>query len=266
MKLLLISDVHANLPALDAVLNHLTYDKVLFMGDAVDYGPFPFEVYSRLHQIRAIRVLGDHDASASLGVKSHYTPEMMRASDLTRNLITLRRMPKRALQALGKKGHRRMFLEYGGLRILMVHGSPKDELYQYVSREEASNLVEPNMDLIVLGHTHVPYEVKNESSWVVNPGSVGMPRDGSPHASCAILDTYNKTVHFERVDYDPEPMLLKLQQLLAHNTEIYNFLADIFRTGRERQPALGETRETNSSAHQTDDSKASYGLSAPDDF
>ncbi|MDG6908169.1 MAG: metallophosphoesterase family protein [Nitrososphaerota archaeon] len=266
MKALLISDVHANLPALDAVLNKISYDRVLFMGDAVDYGPFPFEVYSRLHQVRAIRVLGNHDAAASFGVDCQSTPEMHEASILTRNVITSKRMPKRAMQALGKKAHRKMFLEYNDLRILMVHGSPTEELYQYVSREDAANLVEPNVDLIVLGHTHIPYEVKNENTWVVNPGSVGMPRDGNPRASCAILDTYNKVVHFERVDYDIEPMLSKLQQLLAPNTKIYEFLADIFRTGRERRLVLGEIKEAVPPASETAYLKGYYGLSAPDDF
>lgn len=80
MKVLLISDVHANLPALDAVLSRASYDEVLFMGDAVDYGPFPFEVCSRLEPIRATRVLGNHDATASLGIDCRSSPLMHEAS------------------------------------------------------------------------------------------------------------------------------------------------------------------------------------------
>ncbi len=234
MKILLISDVHANLPALDAVLSQASYDKVLFIGDAVDYGPFPFEVYSRLCQIKATRVLGEHDAAAAFGIDSQSPCEMLEASHLTREKITLARMPKRARQALGKKAERRMFLNYYGLRVLMVHGSPTDELYEYVSEDEASNIAELNIDLIVLGHTHVPYEVKNGNTWVINPGSVGMPRDGDARPSYAILDTYTREIHFARAEYDPEPMLSKLQELLAKDMKIYEFLADIFRTGRAR--------------------------------
>lgn len=95
MKLLLLSDAHANLPALDAVLSHATCDKVLFMGDVVDYSPFPFEVYSRLHQVRALRVLGNHDAAASFGFDCQEPPEMREASLLTREKISSKRMPKK---------------------------------------------------------------------------------------------------------------------------------------------------------------------------
>jgi putative phosphoesterase len=245
MKILLISDVHANLVALDSVLNNEYHDQVLFLGDAVDYGPSPFEVYSRLHQIRAIRVLGDHDAAASLGIDCESMPEMHEASVITRERITLKRMPKRARQALAKKAERRMFLEYDGLRILMVHGSPLNELYQYVSKEEAGNVVEQNIDLIVLGHTHVAYEVNNEKTWVVNPGSVGMPRDEDPRASYGILDTREREVRFGRIEYDPEPMLSALQKLLIDYPVTYEFLADIFRTGRKRK----SEQRTNTGNH-----------------
>jgi len=234
MRILLISDVHGNLPALEGVLGTASYDEILFMGDEVDYGPYPFEVYARLHQVRARRVLGNHDVAAAFGVDCKSSPEMHDASVLTRERITVARMPKRARQALGKKAGRRLDLDYNGLRITAVHGSPDDELYRYVSREEASDLDVGGADLLLLGHTHVPYEVKNSRVWIVNPGSVGMPRDGDPRASYAILDTANREVRFERAEYDVEPMLPKLKQLLGEETAVYEQLADLFRTGRAR--------------------------------
>jgi putative phosphoesterase len=234
MLVLLVSDVHGNLPALDAVLGAASYDKVLFMGDAVDYGPFPFEVYARLHQVGARRVLGNHDVAAAYGLDCRSRPEVHEASALTRERITVARMPKRARQALGKKAERQVNLEYNGLRIRAVHASPDNELYRYVSREEAAYLDVLGVDLLLLGHTHVPYEVKNSRVWVVNPGSVGMPRDGDPRASFAILDTIRREVRFERAEYDVEPMLSKLHQLIGEHTAIYEQLAEIFRTGRAR--------------------------------
>lgn len=239
MRILLISDIHANLPALDAVLNHEYFDEVLFMGDAVGYGPFPFEVYSRLHQIRATRVLGNHDAAAAFGIDCKSSPEMYEASVITREVITSRRMPKRARQALGKKAQQRMYLDYDGLRLMLIHGSPSNELYQAVSKDEASNLVEQNIDLIILGHTHVAFEVKNGKTWVVNPGSVGMPWDGDPRASYAILDTIEREAHIERLNYDPEPVISLLRKLLFDHQETYEFLANIFRTGRK--PVMNES-------------------------
>jgi putative phosphoesterase len=231
MKILLISDVHANLEALDQVLASVPYDQALFAGDAVDYGPSPFEVYSRLKQMRATRVLGNHDAAAAFGIDCRSSSQMHEASVVTRERITLPRMPKRALQALGK-AEQRMDLDFNGLRIRMLHASPTDELYQYISKEDASRLEVRGVDLLVVGHTHIPYEVKNENVWVVNPGSVGMPKDGDPRASYAVLDTYTRKVRFGRVDYDREPMLLKLRQLLGENKAVYDLLARVFLTGK----------------------------------
>ena len=237
MKILLISDIHANLPALDAVLNQEYFDQVLFLGDAVDYGSMPFEVYSRLHQIRAIRVLGNHDVAASFGLDCRTSEELRQASVITRERITSKRLPRRAKQALGKKAQRRMFLDYDGLKIMMVHGSPSDELYQAVPKEKAATLVEQGVDLILLGHTHIPYEVKNGSTWVVNPGSVGMPMDNDPRASYAMLDTSEREIKFGRADYDPEAMLTILQKLLIDERQIFEFLANIFRKGIKSTPA-----------------------------
>ena len=103
MRILLISDVHANLSALDEVLNRASYDDVLFMGDVVDYGPSPFEVYSRLSQVHAKRVLGNHDVAASLGVDCRSSPQLHEASVLTRERITVPRMPRRAMQAAASR-------------------------------------------------------------------------------------------------------------------------------------------------------------------
>jgi len=231
MRVLLISDVHANLPALDEVLGTATYDDVLFMGDAVDYGPFPFEVYSRLSQVRAKRVVGNHDVAAALGMDCRSSPQLHEASVVTRERITVPRMPRRALQALVKKAERRLDLDYGGLRIRMVHASPDDELYRYITEEEASRLEVKGADLLLVGHTHVPYEVKTGDAWVVNPGSVGMPRDGDARASYAILDTYSREVRFKRAAYDIEATVSKLHQLIGEERRVYELLASILRTG-----------------------------------
>lgn len=224
-------------------MNHASYDDVLFMGDAVDYGPFPFEVYSRLSQVRAKRVLGNHDVAAALGIDCRSNPQLREASVITRERITVPRMPKRAMQALVKKAERRMDLDYAGLRIRMVHASPTDELYQYVSKEEAPNLEMRGTDLLLLGHTHIPYEVKTGDVWIVNPGSVGMPRDGNPRASYAILDTFTRRVQFEKVEYNIEETITKLHQLIGDETRVYQLLATILRTGDVGHPARHAVRE-----------------------
>ena len=230
MEVLLISDVHSNLPALDAVLSKARYNDVLFMGDAVDYGPFPFEVYSRLRRIRAKRVLGNHDVAAAFGLDCQSSPRTHEAAVRTRERITFQRMPKRALQALGK-AEKALDLSYGDFRVRALHAAPGDELYRYITKEEAALLEVKGADLLLLGHTHVPYEIKDGERWVVNPGSVGMPKDGDPRASYAVLDTSTREIQFERAEYDVELVVSKLRQLIGDEGPIYEQLANGLRTG-----------------------------------
>ncbi|MDG6920965.1 MAG: metallophosphoesterase family protein [Nitrososphaerota archaeon] len=230
MKVLLISDVHSNLPALDAVLSKTSYDDVLFMGDAVDYGPFPFEVYSRLKRIKAKRVLGNHDVAAALGLDCRSSPRTHEAAVRTRERITFQRMPRRALQALGK-AEKTLDLAYGDLKVRVLHASPGDELYRYITKEEAAKLEVRGANLLLLGHTHVPYEIKDGSRWIVNPGSVGMPKDGDPRASYAILDTSTREVLFGRAEYDVERVVAKLRELIGDEVPICELLVRTLRTG-----------------------------------
>ncbi|MDG6912292.1 MAG: metallophosphoesterase family protein [Nitrososphaerota archaeon] len=160
MKVLLISDAHSNLPALDAVLGKARYDDVLFMGDAVDYGPFPFEVYSKLKRIRAKRVVSNHDVAAAFGLDCRSSSKTYQAAVRTRERITFQRMPRRALQMLGGAGET-LDLAYGDLRARMLHAAPGDELYKYITKEEAANMEVKGADLLLLGHTHVPYGIKD---------------------------------------------------------------------------------------------------------
>ena len=230
MKVLLISDVHANLAALDAVLGKAKFDEAIFLGDAVDYGPSPFEVYSRLKRIRAKRAVGNHDVAAAYGLDCRSSTKTHEAAVRTRERITFQRMPRRALQALGK-AEKTLDLAYGDFRVRALHAAPGDELYRYITKEEAGLLEVKGADLLLLGHTHVPYEIKDGKRWVVNPGSVGMPKDGDPRASYAVLDTSAREIQFERADYDIELVISKLRQLIGYEGPIFEQLANGLRTG-----------------------------------
>ena len=230
MKVLLISDVHSNLPALDAVLGKAKFEDVIFMGDVVDYGPFPFEVLSRLEGLGAKRVLGNHDVAAAFGVDCRSSQKTHEAAVRTRERITLQMMPKSALQTLGR-AERTLDAAYGDLRVKALHAAPGDELYRYISRDEAARLEVKGVDLLLLGHTHVPYEVKDRARWIVNPGSVGMPKDGDPRASFAILDTSKREVQFDRAEYDIEGAVSKLKELIGDEESVFRQLAEGLRTG-----------------------------------
>lgn len=231
MKVLLISDVHSNLEALEEVLNRATYDEVLFLGDVVDYGPDPKAVLEILEgYAKAKRVLGNHDAAAAFKIDCRSSPATHEASVVTRNAITMKLLPQKYLDLLGK-AEKKLNLNYDGLRVRALHAAPGNELYRYLSRDEAEKLEIEGADLLVVGHTHIPYEVKRNNLWVVNPGSVGMPKDGDPGASYAILDTIKREVTYERTRYNVELMLTRLHGLLKEDEPIFNQLAKIFRTG-----------------------------------
>jgi protein phosphatase len=238
MRLLLISDVHANLEAVEEVLNHTNFDEVLFMGDIVDYGPNPVEVFDLLRYIRAKRVLGNHDAAASFNRDCRSSPATHAASVATREEITRKLLAPKFLEILGK-AERRLDLEYDGMKLRALHAAPEDELYRYVTKEDAGSLDMGCADLLVLGHTHFSYEVKKEGVWVVNPGSVGFPADGDPRASYAILDTKTRQIAFGRVKYDIDGVTSKLRNLV-NNEQVFRVLADWLQTGERPTMASNE--------------------------
>jgi len=231
VKVLLISDVHANLEALEEVLNHTNVDDIIFLGDAVDYGPNPVEVFDLLRYIMAKKVLGNHDAAASFKIDCRSSPIMHKASVATREMITWKLMPRKSLNLLGK-AERKLDLEYDGLKIRALHAAPGDELYKYLTRDEAEKLDMGGADLMLLGHTHMTYEVRRDGIWVANPGSVGMPADGDPRASYAILDTNTRQITFGRIKYDIEEVVSKLRDILGQDSEVFEILAECLRTAR----------------------------------
>ena len=230
MKILLISDIHSNFEAFQQIVNHTDYDEILFAGDVVDYGPSPKDVFYVLEYLKAKRVLGNHDAAAAFGIDCRSSPATYAASVATRSRITTQLMPKKSLELLGK-AEKKLNLEFDGLRVRLLHAAPGDELYRYISKDEASKLEQNGADLLVLGHTHIPYEIRNEKLWVVNPGSAGMPKDGDPRASFAILDTVKRQVEFRRISYDVDLMLTELRKLIGDDKTIFDQLASTFRTG-----------------------------------
>lgn len=236
MKVLLISDIHSNIEALEEVLNHASFDEVLFTGDIVDYGPDPTEVFNLLLYIKASRVLGNHDAAAAFRIDCRSSPVMHRASVVTRERITRKLLSDKSLQLLGR-AERRLDVAYGGMKVSAMHGAPGNELYRYLTKDEAEKLNMDGADLMVLGHTHVAYEVKRDALWVVNPGSVGMPADGDSRASYAVLDTNSRKVTFGRVKYDIDSVISKLRDHLREEKAIFELLANAFRTA-QRQPSV----------------------------
>lgn len=215
MRICLLSDVHSNLPALDAVLAAAgEVDAVWHLGDVVGYGPDPDGVVARLRERGAVGVRGNHDAAACGGPEiDWFNPEARRAMEWTRTAISDE--TRAWLSALPDRR------QLDGCDL--VHGSPREPLWEYVTSLGVArdNLALLEAPIGLHGHTHVPVAWIQDGERVelvrgrpgrplaldgrralVNPGSVGQPRDGNPEASFAILDPTAGTVEWRRVRYD----------------------------------------------------------------
>ncbi len=214
MRIGVLSDIHSNAAALEAVLASLgSVDRLWVLGDIVGYGPHPDEVVARLQERDALAVQGNHDA-ASLGripigtfnaqarAAVEWTATSM--SDETRAWLTA--LPDRRVEG----------------DFTLVHGSPREPLWEYLISIPAARLSLGAFSTshCLVGHTHLPLTFRDDDGQVqvlsagdgarlqldarrciLNPGSVGQPRDGDPRACAMILDTEEGCVEWRRVEY-----------------------------------------------------------------
>lgn len=221
MRALVVSDLHANAEALRAVMKRVhrkRFDTVFCLGDFVGYGAQPNQVLDTMRTMRARKVYirGNHDRVASgLDDGSGFNQAAKSAALWTRDKLSL---PNRTFL----RG-----LTVGPLlhdEVLLCHGSPYDEdEYVFNVHHAAQVLALFDAPIILFGHTHLPavfsvdpqsnvrgFAVRNESTvklepgfrYLINPGSVGQPRDRNPWAACMILDTKKRTAQYFRVEYD----------------------------------------------------------------
>ena len=219
MRIAVLSDIHANLAALEAVRSDLPeVDQVWVLGDIVGYGPEPNEVISMLQEMGARSVLGNHDGAAIGGVDpAYFNTDARTAIEWTATVID-----QNSRSYLGTLPEVRRDGE-----LTAVHGSPRDPIWEYITSRgiAAANAEHFDTRLCLFGHTHLPiaYRVGTDdvegvpglpgevvrlegARALVNPGSVGQPRDGLPDAAYAVLDTdedpTGDAVSFHRVRYD----------------------------------------------------------------
>ncbi|MCD6324429.1 MAG: metallophosphoesterase family protein [Desulfurococcales archaeon] len=235
-RLLLISDIHGNVESLKAVIESApTYDEVLVLGDLVDYGPDPDAVIDIIKELGGKVVEGNHDHAVVKGVDCRAGPSLHDASVYTRKEITDKKLSRTDLRWLASlPDHVRMDL--GSQTALAVHATPKDRLFKYLQpwlpEEEFKEYVgEEAPSLILVGHTHRRFlRPTSFGKVVINPGSVGQPRDGDWRASYAVL-TDEGSVEFFRVKYDVETTIRKLKESVRSD-EVFLKLANILRSGR----------------------------------
>lgn len=202
MRIAIISDVHANLAALEAIRE--PYDLLFCLGDLVDYGPQPGEVIQWVRE-RALTVIrGNHDHALAYGVDCRCAPVLREASVTTRRWHSQLLSPEDKEYLRGRPITER--LEVVGATFHLAHASPTGDLYDYHIIPEAPDEVLTEAiegieaDFILLGHTHLPMLRTFGTTTIVNPGSVGQPRHGDSRASYAIWE--DGEVKFYRDAYD----------------------------------------------------------------
>jgi diadenosine tetraphosphatase ApaH/serine/threonine PP2A family protein phosphatase len=217
MRVAVLSDIHSNLPALESVLEAIgEFDQLWIMGDSVGYGPHPDAVIERLRDEHAVAVQGNHDA-ATLG-----RIPIGAFNDLARAAVewTAETMDPANLQWLADLPDKRIEGEF-----TMVHGSPRDPLWEYLFSIPTAriNLAAFDTRYCIVGHTHHQITFRDDDGQVealmatdgarltlderrciLNPGSVGQPRDGDPRSAFGLYDSEARVLELRRVEYSVE--------------------------------------------------------------
>ncbi len=224
MRILVLSDLHANATALETALAAAQgrWERVVCLGDVVGYGPDPNEVTSKIRELGAQTIRGNHDRAASgLMPTDDFNPIAKAAVDWTRsrlsadNLKWLAELPQGPLETNG---------------IVLVHGALQDEdEYVFTPAQALEGLLDSAAGVTFFGHTHhqggfsysnannnlevlnlrprssesfAALRIDTGTRYLLNPGSIGQPRDGDPRAGFAIADLEHDVVEFWRVPYD----------------------------------------------------------------
>lgn len=243
MRYLILSDIHANLTALDTVLAAAEghWDKAVCLGDVVGYGPDPNQAIDRIRELGCITIRGNHDkAIAGITEAEEFNPIARAAMLWSREQLT-----DENLEFLKNLPHGPAFID----GFCIVHGSIRDEdEYVFVPPQAVEEMQFATTPLTFFGHTHrqggftrqngtfgiINFDptpknligslpVEKGATYFLNPGSIGQPRDGDPRAAYAIFDADQHKVEYWRISYDiaavqhrmidaflPEPLILRL--------------------------------------------------------
>mgnify|MGYP001822742090 FL=1 len=217
MRVAVLSDIHSNAPALEAALEAVgAFDQLWVLGDTVGYGPHPDEVVERLRGLDAVAVQGNHDAAVLGRIPTGTFNDLAKAAVAW----TAETMKPANLDWLAELPEIRVEGDF-----TLAHGSPRDPIWEYLFSVPAAriNLAAFETPYCIVGHTHHQLTFRDDDGRVeallaedeatlmldarrciLNPGSVGQPRDGDPRACAMTIDTATAAVEWLRFDYDIE--------------------------------------------------------------
>jgi predicted phosphodiesterase len=230
-RYLILSDIHSNDEALGAVLNRVRrkrFDRVVILGDFVGYGADPNDVIERIRRIRRekVSIRGNHDkVVCGLDSGEQFNPIALAAARWTAQKLTPRNFAYLETLPIGPLEVEEAFA--------ICHGSPRDEdAYIFSDRDAWVNFRDFGFGVCFFGHSHIPsiftlephaiqvevvkgrrvVKLEDDRRYLINPGSIGQPRDRNPDAAYAIYDSGERTVYFERVKYDVQKAREKIHR------------------------------------------------------
>ena len=239
MKILLLADIHANWPALSAIRE--TFDVCLFLGDVVDYAtdPLPCIEWVRKYAHACVRGNHDHSVAQRVLVRPGGTFRRMAAAMRPQHFEVLGDEHLTWLAQMPVTRH----LTLGDHRFLLVHATPRDPMDEYIGdnvEHWQQRLEHVDVDFVCVGHTHTQFCLQLKHTRVLNPGSVGLSRDGDPRARYAVIE--NGEVTLKQVEY-PIEETVKALEAWNIDAKAKAMLADVYRTGRYVPPASTPTEE-----------------------
>jgi putative phosphoesterase len=227
MRILVLADIHSNWPALAAIQE--PFDACLFVGDLVDYATDPVPCVDWIRKHASVSVRGNHDHAVAQRIPVVKSNGLHRLAGATRplhwkllaplHMKFLTRLPVTRKVTLDKQ------------RFFLVHATPRDPFDEYLRDDKSAwetRLKGIDADFILVGHTHIPFTLQLDGPIVINPGSVGQPRDGDPRAAYAIIE--NGKVELRRVTYDIDATLKHMRDS-GVDAETLELATSILRTG-----------------------------------
>ena len=228
MKIGLISDIHANLPALEAVFKSekaRSIDRWLCMGDIVSYYYWPSECIQLLIQNSVECITGNHDRtlrnSSKLSSSKDYIKKYGSGASMALNALSKKQLDW--LNALPQT----LELSIEGYSVLMCHGSPWDsDFYIYPDAEDEIfyRIKDTGFDIVFYGHTHYPFIWQDSTVIIANPGSVGQPRDRAPGACWSIWDTSENKIKMMRESYNYDDVIQACKKYDGENVYLQEVL------------------------------------------
>lgn len=215
MKIAIISDIHCNAKALKNVLHFLNghaVDHYFIMGDTFGYFPWAAETWEMVKPLllRSSCILGNHDELIIRDHPPEPLPEYWPVIEDNRRHLA----PEALAWLRSLTAERTVVLD--NIRFRLVHGRPDNPLYgrYYPDNEETFDWFPAENEVLVMGHTHYPLRRNTISGGImINPGSVGQPRDGVQTSSLCIFDSLNRTCTFHRVPYDVAETIRQLEEM-----------------------------------------------------